>query len=176
MARYLIPFVESVTPVVKEITVRSPAFYNKGMIPHKYASDGTNVNPPLALRNIPDETQSLVLLVEDPDAPIDTWVHWLVWNILPTSKIYENSIPGIEGLNAVREHHYSGPCPPYGTHHYFFKVYALDTFLQLPRNSTKYEVMKAIKDHVVGYGELIGSYQCNTMIHLQYNPQANVYC
>lgn len=161
---------------VKEITVKSPVFINKGMIPRKYTVDGANISPPLVLDEIPDETQSMVLLVEDPDAPLDTWVHWLVWNIYPSTKIYEDTAPGIEGLNAFHKQHYAGPCPSYGTHNYFFKVYALDTVLQIPRNSTKREVMRAVKDHVIGYGSLVGSYNRNTMIHLQYNSQLNAYC
>lgn len=160
---------------VKEITIKSPAFSYKKMIPKKYTADGANINPSLILRNIPDETQSMVLLMEDPDAPIDTWVHWLVWNIHPSTKINEDSIPGIEGLNAFRQHHYGGPCPPSGTHHYFFKVYALDTFLDLSPNSSKREVMRAIKDHVVGYGELVGSYNRNQKVSLTLDPLLNTY-
>jgi hypothetical protein len=142
----------------KELTIKSPAFLNKEMIPKKYTSDGANINPPLILSHIPDETKSMVLIVEDPDAPVGIWVHWLVWNIHPSTKINEDAIPGVEGINAFRQHHYGGPCPPSGTHHYFFKLYALDTLLQLPQDSTKHQVERAMKDHVVGYGELIGLY------------------
>ncbi len=169
-------FVATEPAEVKQITVKSPAFAYKEMIPKKYTADGANINPALIFRHIPPETQSMVLLVEDPDAPIDTWVHWLVWNIRPSTKINEDTIPGIEGLNAFCNHHYKGPCPPSGIHHYFFKVYALDTVLQLPNNATKLEVMKAMKDHVIGYGELAGTYSRNDRINLQYDPKMNAYC
>ena len=155
----------------KEIAVMSPAFADREMIPKKYTADGANINPPLILRSIPDETKSMVLLIEDPDAPVGIWVHWLVWNIHPSTKINENVIPGVEGLNAFHQHHYGGPCPPSGTHHYHFKIYALDTLLQLPHDSTKHEVEKAMTGHIIGYGELTGLYNRNNVINLLlYNP------
>jgi Raf kinase inhibitor-like YbhB/YbcL family protein len=151
-------FVTTSASAVQDITVKSPAFSNMGRIPEKYTADGANINPALILGKIPDKTQSLVLMVEDPNAPVDTWVHWLVWNILPSTKINEGLVPGVEGLNAFRLHHYHGPCIAPDTRHFLFRVYALDTLLQLKQSSTKYEVMRAMKDHVLGYGELIGSY------------------
>lgn len=152
-----------ITPddTAREIGVKSPAFSNKGMIPKKYTADGANISPSLILSHIPDDTKSMVLIVEDPDAPVGVWVHWLVWNIHPSTKINEDTIPGIEGFNAFRQHHYGGPCPPSGIHHYFFKIFALDTHLDLPQSAAKYEVERAMKDHVIGYGELIGLYGRN---------------
>jgi len=144
---------------MKELTITSPAFENNKLIPSKYTCDGDNVNPPLNIEGIPEETKSLVLIVDDPDAPMGTWDHWIVWNIPPTNKIEENSIPGTEGLNDFRKHSYGGPCPPSRTHRYFFKVYALDTKLDLDPNSRKKDVEKAMKDHILAKGELVGLYR-----------------
>jgi len=127
-------------------------------IPSKYTCDGYNVNPPLNIRGIPEGTKSLVLIVDDPDAPIGTWVHWVVWNIPPKEEIGEDSVPGTEGLNDFRKHSYGGPCPPSGTHRYFFKVYALDTKLDLKRNSRKRDVERAMKGHILAQGQLVGLY------------------
>nr|MDO8132980.1 YbhB/YbcL family Raf kinase inhibitor-like protein [Candidatus Njordarchaeum guaymaensis] len=137
----------------------SPAFENKGSIPSKYTCDGRDVNPPLKIEDIPKETQSLVLIVDDPDAPAGTFDHWIVWNIPPTERIEENSVPGTEGLNDLRKHSYGGPCPPSGTHRYFFKVYALDTKLSLNPNSRKRDLEKAMTGHILAKGELIGLYR-----------------
>jgi len=143
---------------VKELTITSPAFENNKLIPPKYTCDGDDVNPTLVIKGIPEETKSLILIVDDPDAPMGTWDHWIVWNIPPTNKIEENSVPGTEGLNDFRKHSYGGPCPPSGTHRYFFKVYALDTKLNLDSNSRKRDVEKAMKGHILAQGELVGLY------------------
>jgi Raf kinase inhibitor-like YbhB/YbcL family protein len=144
---------------MKELTVSSPAFENNKLIPAKYTCDGDNVNPPLTIEGVPDGTKSLVLIVDDPDAPMGTWDHWIVWNIPPTSKIEESTVPGTEGVNDSRKHSYGGPCPPWGTHRYFFKVYALDTKLGLSPNSNKKDVEKAMQDHILAKGELVGLYR-----------------
>jgi len=143
---------------MKELTITSPAFGNNKLIPSKYTCDGDDVNPTLNIEGIPEETKTLVLIVDDPDAPMGTWDHWIVWNIPPTNKIEENSVPGAEGLNDFRKHSYGGPSPPSGTHRYFFKVYALDTKLDLDPNSRKKDVEKAMKDHILAKGELVGLY------------------
>jgi len=143
---------------MKELTIISPAFESNKPIPSKYTCDGDDVNPTLNIEGIPEETKSLVLIVDDPDAPMGTWDHWIVWNIPPTNKIEENSVPGTEGLNDFRKHSYGGPCPPSGTHRYFFKVYALDTKLDLHPNSRKKDVEKAMKEHILAKGELVGLY------------------
>jgi hypothetical protein len=143
---------------MKELVLTSPAFKNNQPIPKKYTCDGEDVNPPLNIEGTPPETKSLVLIIDDPDAPMGTWDHWIVWNIQPKSKIEENKVPGVEGINDFRKHSYGGPCPPSGTHRYFFKIYALDTLLNIPANSRKKDVEKAIKDHTVAKGELIGLY------------------
>lgn len=145
--------------VLKEIVITSPVFENKGFIPSKYTCDGANVNPPLSIEATPEGTQSLVLIVDDPDAPMGIWDHWVVWNISPAKKIEENSVPGSEGLNSFNKHSYGGPCPPSGTHRYFFKVYALDTKLELKTNSKKKDVENAIKGHTLAKGEIVGLYK-----------------
>jgi Raf kinase inhibitor-like YbhB/YbcL family protein len=144
---------------MKELTVTSPAFENSKNIPSKYTCDGNDVNPPLNIEGIPKEAKSMVLIVEDPDAPMGLWIHWVVWNIPPTSTIKENSAPGTQGLNTSRSHSYGGPCPPSGTHRYFFKVYALDTILDLRSNSEKENVEEAIQGHALAKGEIIGLYR-----------------
>jgi len=144
---------------MKELTVKSPAFENNKLIPSKYTCDGDDVNPPLIIEGVPDETKSLVLIVDDPDCPTGTWDHWVVWNITPTRKIEENTVPGTEGMNTARKHSYGGPCPPWGTHRYFFKVYALNTELDLNPNSGKKDVEKAMQGRILAKGELIGLYR-----------------
>jgi Raf kinase inhibitor-like YbhB/YbcL family protein len=116
----------------------SPAFEHNKSIPSKYTCQGEDVNPALAIDDIPEGTKSLALIVDDPDAPMGTWVHWVVYDIAPTSRIIdENSIPGKQGINDFRKKNYGGPCPPSGTHRYFFKVYALDTQLNLEEGINK---------------------------------------
>jgi Raf kinase inhibitor-like YbhB/YbcL family protein len=145
---------------MQELTIKSPAFEPNKLIPKKYSCDGDDINPPLAIEGIPKDAKTLVLIVDDPDAPSGTFDHWIVWNIpTSTSKIGENTIPGKEGMNSARQPSYMGPCPPSGTHRYFFKVYALDTELSLGINSRKRDVEKAMQDHIIAKGELIGLYR-----------------
>ncbi len=117
-------------PELTDLIITSPIFAHNSLIPAKYTCDGENVNPPLNINGIPEGTRSLVLIVDDPDAPIGTWVHWVVWSLPPKATIEENMISETEGLNDFRRQQYGGPCPPSGTHRYFFKVYALDTVLE----------------------------------------------
>ncbi|UKJ08701.1 YbhB/YbcL family Raf kinase inhibitor-like protein [Solitalea lacus] len=141
------------------LAVSSRVIKQGGMIPEKYTCEGINVNPPLTIKEIPENAQCLVLIVDDPDAPMGTWNHWLVWNIDTDEEIKENSIPGIEGINDFRQHHYGGPCPPSGTHRYFFKVYALNKLLKLKADSRKESLLEAMENHIVAYGELMGTYK-----------------
>jgi Raf kinase inhibitor-like YbhB/YbcL family protein len=144
---------------MKKLLINSSAFENNSHIPVKYTCDGSNINPPLTIEGITAETKTLVLIVDDPDCPTGTFDHWIVWNISPiTRKIGENTIPGTEGISSYRKHAYGGPCPPYGTHRYFFKVYALDTQLDLKSNSTKKDVEKVMENHILAEGRLIGLY------------------
>lgn len=144
---------------MKELVITSPVFRPNGLIPAKYTCDGDDINPPLTIDGIPDGAKSLVLIVDDPDAPRGTWDHWIVWNIHPSDRIEENSVPGTEGLTDFRKHAYGGPCPPSGTHRYFFKVYALDTLLDLDPNSKKRKVENAIQGHILAKSEIIGLYR-----------------
>ncbi len=143
---------------METLSVESPAFKNNEPIPAKYTCDGEDVNPPLTIEGISKETKSLVLILDDPDAPMGTWDHWIVFNIQPTNRIEENTIPGIEGVNTWQRHSYGGPCPPSGTHRYFFKVYALDSLLTLNSSAHKKDVEKAMQDHLLAKGELVGLY------------------
>ena len=145
---------------MKKLSVMSPTFENNQLIPAKYTCDGDDVNPPLAIDGIPEGTKTLAVIVDDPDAPMGTWDHWIVWNIPATaSKIAENTVPGTEGMNDSRRRSYGGPCPPSGTHRYFFKVYALDVKLDLSPTSRKSDVEKAMQGHVLAKGELVGLYR-----------------
>ena len=141
------------------MVITSPVFRNNEMIPRKYTCDGADVNPTLNIRGIPRKAESLVLIVDDPDAPMGTWDHWIVWNIPPEERIEEKSVLGIEGLNDFRKHSYGGPCPPSGTHRYFFRVYALDAMLDLKPNSRKRDVERAMRGHILAQGEIIGLYR-----------------
>lgn len=142
--------------------ISSPVFKNKGKIPFKYTCDGDNLSPPLDIEKIPGETKSLVLIVDDPDAPNKTWVHWVVFNIPPSqTSLAEDYLPhGAElGLNDFGQSEYGGPCPPSGTHRYFFKVYALDTTLELLPKAKKVDVEQAMGGHILDQAELIGKYK-----------------
>ncbi|MCW3070746.1 MAG: YbhB/YbcL family Raf kinase inhibitor-like protein [Bacteroidetes bacterium] len=141
------------------LTVKSPAFENNGNIPSKYSCVGANISPPLSIKNIPVNTKSLALIMDDPDAPKGTFDHWIMWNIPVSEAIEENTFPGMQGLNGKQECSYTGPCPPSGTHHYHFKVYALDTRLELSQNSGKSALQEAMEGHIIGEGELVGLYK-----------------
>lgn len=144
--------------------ITSSAFEHNTKIPSKYTCDGENVNPPLQFLDVPGNAKSLVLIVDDPDAPSKTWVHWVVYNINPqTSDVKENSVPqgGIEGMTDFGKPGYGGPCPPSGTHRYFLKLYALDTALDIPRNATKQMVEEKMQDHIIDKAELISLYSRN---------------
>lgn len=139
----------------------SSAFNRNEKIPNKYTCDGENVNPPLQFLDIPGSAKSLVLIVDDPDAPAKVWVHWVVYNINPkTTEVKENGVPegGIEGMTDFGKPGYGGPCPPSGIHRYFFKLYALDSILDLPQTATKQMVEQKMQDHVIDKAELIGFY------------------
>jgi Raf kinase inhibitor-like YbhB/YbcL family protein len=139
--------------------VVSVAFSQDGHIPTKYTCEGENINPPLEIGNLPPKTKTLAVIVEDPDAPNGTFDHWIVWNIPPNEPITENSVPGINGVNGFGSEGYGGPCPPSGSHRYFFKVYALDISLDLSAGSNKKALLQAMKGHVLGRGELMAHYQ-----------------
>lgn len=147
---------------MKELQISSPAFAAQGAIPPRFTCEGEDINPPLAIGAVPAGTKSLALIVDDPDAPVGTWVHWVMWNIPPeTKEIKENSIPAgaVQGLNDWKKNRYGGPCPPSGTHRYFFKFYALDITLNLTPTTTKTALERAMQGHILARGELLGTYR-----------------
>jgi len=143
----------------KSLHISSPAFEPGGNIPSRYTCEGEDINPPLEIKQIPAEAKSMVLIIEDPDAPMGTWLHWLVWNIPIVHYINENEVPGDQGLNDSGKIEYGGPCPPSGMHRYYFKVYALDDLLDIPEGSSRGEVEAAMQNHIIAYGQVMGVYQ-----------------
>ncbi|ULQ57753.1 YbhB/YbcL family Raf kinase inhibitor-like protein [Flavihumibacter rivuli] len=142
------------------LTVTSEAFTEEGEIPHRYTCDGAGVSPPLHIGGLPEGTQSLAIIVDDPDAPVGTWVHWLAWNMPATQLLKEDVHPPVQGRNDFGDNRYGGPCPPRGpAHHYHFKVYALGTQLGLGEGARKIELERAMGSHIIGFGELVGLYQ-----------------
>jgi len=144
------------------IAFSSPAFHGGEAIPAKYTCDGADASPPLAIGPVPMGTASLALIMDDPDAPVGTWVHWVMWNIPPqTREIHENSVPAgaSQGRNDWHRIGYGGPCPPSGAHRYFFKLYALDIPLHLSAATIKADLERAMQGHILGKGELMGTYR-----------------
>jgi hypothetical protein len=163
---FLLPliFCLSINLFAKEVKMKisSTAFGHNDQIPKKYTCDGSDINPPLKFEGVPANARSLALIVDDPDAPAGTWVHWVVWNIDPkTSEIKENSVPkgAMQGMNDFRKHDYGGPCPPSGTHRYFFKLYALDTTLNIGAGARKTALESSMKGHILAEAQLIGLYE-----------------
>ena len=136
-----------------------PDFEQGKLIPKKFSCKGDNINPTLIVEDIPAGTKSLALIVDDPDAPGGTWVHWVVFDIPVVTRIEEDSIPGKQGLNDYSVSDYRGPCPPSGTHRYFFTLYALDTELALGGRVDKEVLEEAMRGHIVDKAELVGKYK-----------------
>lgn len=153
------------------LTLKSSAFHHGTDIPVRYTCQGTDISPPLSWSQVPGSTKSLVLIVDDPDAPDPkapkmTWVHWLLYNIPPSTLALTENInkaqlpPGTrEGVNDWKRTGYGGPCPPIGRHRYFFKLYALDCVLDDLNSPTKPELEAAIKGHILEQAELIGTFK-----------------
>ena len=149
------------------LELKSSAFVSGSMIPSLYTCKGKNISPPLTWSGAPAGTKSFVLICDDPDAPILTWVHWVYYNIPASvtsltealSKTEKPAQGGIHGKSSFGDFGYGGPCPPWGTHRYFFKLYALDTMLTLPSGAKKKDVLKAMENHVLNKAELIGKYK-----------------
>ena len=142
-------------------TVTSPAFTHGTAIPPNFTADGADVSPELVLANPPAGAASFALVMDDPDAPVGTWVHWVAWNLpADTRAIPEGALPAgaVEGRNSWGRAGYGGPAPPSGTHRYFFKVYALDTTLNLPTSTDKAGLERATKGHILAEAELMGTY------------------
>lgn len=142
-----------------KLLISSPAFRYGDDIPDTYTCDGENINPPLRIGGVPKEAKSLVLVVDDPDAPGGTFDHWVVWNIPPGQReIRPGDVPGKTGRNSRQRNDYIGPCPPGGLHHYYFKLYALDTMLNLDDRADKKTVEEAMDGHILATGKLMGVY------------------
>ena len=142
------------------MTLSSPAFENGEKIPAKYTADGEDISPPLTFGEIPKNAQSLALIMDDPDAPGSTWVHWLVWNIPPDRNDLSEGekLPFTHGTNDFGTLVYGGPSPPSGTHRYYFKLYALDIMLDLEEGATKKQLLEAMDGHELAKAVLMGKY------------------
>ena len=149
-----------------KFTIASAAFKEGEMIPQEYTADGQNISPPLKWESAPAQTKSFALIADDPDAPMGTWVHWVIFNIPPTTTGLPENVPtknslpdgALQGKNDSREIGYDGPSPPSGTHRYFFKLYALDTMLKLSSGISKRELLKAMEGHILAQAQLTGKY------------------
>ncbi|UCF95675.1 MAG: YbhB/YbcL family Raf kinase inhibitor-like protein [Desulfobacterales bacterium] len=149
------------------LQITSSALTEGRMIPKRYTCDGEDVSPDLACTGVPGGTQSLALICDDPDAPVGTWVHWVLFNIpadvtelpgaVPPEKTLKNGAR--HGINDFRRLGYGGPCPPGGTHRYFFKLYALDTSINLESGTTKAQLLEAMEGHILAEGQLMGKYK-----------------
>jgi Raf kinase inhibitor-like YbhB/YbcL family protein len=149
------------------IKITSTPFVDGGLIPKQYTCDGANVSPPLSWSGVPPNAKALVLICDDPDAPAKTWVHWVAYDLPVTlTSLPENTATtteltggGKQGANDFKKIGYGGPCPPSGTHRYYFKLYALDTDTSLTPGATKDQLLKAMEGHIVAQGQLMGSYK-----------------
>jgi Raf kinase inhibitor-like YbhB/YbcL family protein len=149
-----------------ELEIKSTAFEEGGSIPRKYTCDGTDISPPLSWTQPPEGTKSLVLICDDPDAPMGTWVHWVLYSLSPDTLELPEDVPdkkevlggAMQGTNDFRRIGYGGPCPPSGTHRYYFTLYAIDSEPGLGAGATKKEVLTNIEGHVLAEGQLMGRY------------------
>jgi len=150
-----------------EIKITSTAFSEGSMIPKRYTCDGEDISPPLGWSGVPEGTKSLALICDDPDAPMGIWVHWVLFNIPASVKDLPDSLPPAEALENGAKHGendfgklgYGGPCPPGGTHRYYFKLYALDMQITLKSGITKAQLLKAVEGHILAEGQLVGKYK-----------------
>jgi Raf kinase inhibitor-like YbhB/YbcL family protein len=150
-----------------QIQLKSSVFKEGGIIPKRYTCDGQNISPPLEWEAVPGGTESLALIVDDPDATTGTWVLWVLFNLPPEIKELPEPIPpekvlpngAKQGMNDFHRIGYGGPCPPKGTHSYYFKLYALDATLDLAPGITKAQLLEVIDNHVLAVGTLIGKYR-----------------
>ena len=149
---------EQMAAEVKEMKITSSDFNEGEMIPAKFTCQGEDINPQLSWDDVPSDVKSFVLIVDDPDAPVGTWVHWLVKDI-PASlrEIAQNSVPGTQVVNSFGKEDYGGPCPPSGVHRYFFRLYALD--VETFSASGKADFYKLVEEHAIAKVELMGTYE-----------------
>ena len=149
------------TFMLNNMKIQSEAFDNETKIPSKYTCDGENISPPLTISQVPEKTESLVLIVEDPDAPDGNFTHYLAWNINPkTTEISEGKLPldAVIGKNDFGDNFYGGPCPPSGIHRYNFKLFALNSVINLDKNSNQKTLEEVIEEHVIGEAKIVGLY------------------
>jgi Raf kinase inhibitor-like YbhB/YbcL family protein len=159
--------VEKAEEAKERMEVTSSAFEEGGMIPKKYTADGPNVSPPLEWKSAPEGVKSFALICDDPDAPVGTWVHWVLYNLPAETTSLPEGVPaketlesgGAHGKNDFRKFGYGGPAPPSGTHRYYFKLYALDAKLDLQAGATKADLIKAMEGRVLAEGSLMGRYK-----------------
>ena len=146
--------------ITMQMSLTSPAFNDGEAIPVQYSCDGDDVSPDLDWFGIPEGTASLAFIMDDPDAPVGTWIHWVLYNIPADMPGLQLGITGVgmDGTNSWGTTGYGGPCPPGGTHRYFFKLYALDLNLDLEAGANKEELLTAIDGHILGQAELMGTY------------------
>ena len=164
---YLLPDSTAKGGTIMEIKVPAAAFKEGEFIPNTYTCDGDNVSPELSWTGIPSETKSIALICDDPDAPRGTWVHWVIYNIPASAKglaekvSHNPTLPNgaRQGINDSHELGYDGPCPPGGTHRYYFKVYALSKTLTLDSGATKAQLLKAMEGSVIAEGQVMGRYK-----------------
>ena len=148
------------------LSITSTAFKQGERIPSKYTCDGSDVSPGLEWSDVPDSTRSFTIIADDPDAPVGTWIHWVLYNVPGETRTLPEAVPpdanlpdgSRQGKNSWGRPGYGGPCPPGGTHRYFFKLYALDTVLELPSGVSKDDLLKAMKGHILAEAELMGVY------------------
>ena len=151
---------------MRKLTVTSRSFQNEGMIPSKYTGDGEDVSPQISWQGAPSGTESFAVICDDPDAPGGNWDHWILFNIpgdkeglAENFRLSDSGLPGVKGgTNDFGKLDYGGPYPPGGTHRYFFRVYALDARLNVPVGARKGDVLRAMKGHVLGEGQIMGRY------------------
>jgi Raf kinase inhibitor-like YbhB/YbcL family protein len=152
---------------VAELQVTSSVFEEAGMIPAQYTCDGESISPPLRWESLPEGTRSIALIVDDPDAPSGTFVHWVLYDLPPGVQELSAGMPGKEtlangarqGANDFGDIGYGAPAPPRGTHRYFFKVYALDAVTGLPPGQTKAQLLRAMEGHILAQGQIMGKYK-----------------
>jgi Raf kinase inhibitor-like YbhB/YbcL family protein len=157
---FMVAIHSSASSQAKSLVVTSKSFANNASMPMKYSCEGEQVSPPLQVSNLPAGTKTLALIMHDPDAPLSGgFTHWVVWNIEPPGIMPENYKGAEQGLNGAGKAGYIGMCPPSGTHHYHFMVYALDSKLDLDKSTDKAGLEKAVNGHVLAEGELVGLYK-----------------
>ena len=152
---------------MQNISISAEAFQSGGAIPEEYTCDGSDVSPALSWRGIPANAKSIALIMDDPDAPMGTFVHWVLFNIPPGTAKLPRGVPknrtlndgSSQGITDFGRTGYGGPCPPGGTHRYYFRLYALDTMLDLQPGSSRKQLENAMKGHILAQGELMGKYE-----------------